>query len=321
MRILGKRFIYYVLLLAVVLIWGLDPIVFKYFYESYSAGVFSTLSTGIALIFFIIWAGKRLRTVNLSVLKIAIPISLLKALGNILQRIGLQYTSPAAYSFLENLSCVIVPIAMVILTRKFGSTLVWLSAVMSLAGCIVLVGFDGLSGFGVGELLCSVAGIFLGFGEATTGLFTKKIDIVVFMTIFMATYFLSSLCTTFVLGFIPIGGRILEPIVFSESVWTLIAALGSGLLSVGVCWFIEILAVRNINPASTTVIVRLCVVVTGVFSVIAGYDKFSVTLAVSAVILVLASVVAAIASEREVKNEMMHSDAADESIAPKTNES
>lgn len=304
MKILRTRAIYYILLLVVVMIWGLDPIVFKYFYESYSAGVFSTLSTGIALLFFIVWAGKRLRTITPAVLKITVPISLLKAAGNIFQRVGLQYTTPAAYSFLENVSCVIVPIAMVVLTRKFGKPLVWLSAVMSLAGCIVLVGFDGLSGFGVGEMLCIAAGILLGFGEATTGLFTKKIDIVVFMTIFMATYFLSSLGTTLVLGFVPFGGKILEPIVFSESVGTLFVALCSGLLSVGICWLMEILAVRNINPASTTVIVRLSVVVTGAVSVIAGFDKFSITLVVSAVILVLSAVVAAIGSEGEVSSEV-----------------
>ena len=298
------RAIYYILLLAVVLVWGLDPVMFKYFYESYSAGVFSTLSTGAAFLFFVIWAGKRLKGINLAVLKIALPISLLRASANIFQRIGLQYTTPAAYSFLENLSCVIVPFAMLVLTRRFGRPLVWLSAALSLFGCIILVGFNGALGFGIGEILCALAGILGGLGGAMTGLYTKKIDIAVFMTVFMGVYFISSLGVTLVLGFIPFGGVIVEPIVFSKSVLALILALGSGLLSVGLCWLMETAAIRNINPASATVITRLSVVVTAVVSVIVGYDSISASLVLSAVVLILAALLAGIASEREAKTEL-----------------
>lgn len=290
---------YYFLLLAVVLIWGLDPIVYTYFYNSFSAGMLSTVSCAAALVFFIILFNKRLLEINRKCLKIAIPISLIKAAANIFQRIGLQYTTPAAYSFLEHLSCLFVPVAMVLLTRKSPRPLVWISASISLVGCVILVGFDGLSAFGVGEALCALSGVVAGLGTAMTSLYTKRIDIVIFMTVFMLVYFASSLGTTLVLGLVPFGGVIIEPIVFDADAVTLIAAMLYGILSVGLCWLMQTAAIININPTSATVISRLSAVVTGVASVLIGFDRLTPSLVLSGSVLALASVVAGIAESRE----------------------
>lgn len=290
---------YYFLLAVVILIWGLDPIVYTYFYNSFSAGMFSTVSCAAALLFFIIFCNKRLLTINRECLKIAIPISLIKSAANIFQRIGLQYTTPAAYSFLEHLSCFFVPVAMVLLTRKCPRPLVWISASISLVGCYILVGFDGLSAFGVGEVLCALSGVVAGFGTAMTSLYTKKIDISIFMTVFMFVYFVSSLGTTLVLGLVPFGGVIIEPMVFDADAVTLIAAMLYGILSVGLCWLMQTAAIININPTSATVISRLSAVVTAVASVLLGFDKLSLSLVLSALVLVLASAIAGVAESRE----------------------
>ena len=90
---------YYALLLLVVIIWGLDPVVYTYFYESFSAGMLSVVSTGAAFVFFVVLSNKKLLNISAECLRVALPISFLKAAANIFQRIGLQYTTPAAYSF------------------------------------------------------------------------------------------------------------------------------------------------------------------------------------------------------------------------------
>ncbi|MBR5308910.1 MAG: DMT family transporter [Clostridia bacterium] len=282
---------YYILLGAVITTWGLDPIVNSAFYKYYSASLVSAICTFGSAVFFIIMSARKLKNLNMDYVKIALPITLLSALANLSQRIGLQYTTPANYAFLERLSIVIVPIVLYILTRKKPSALRIVASAFCLVGCFVFSGAftDGFT-FGIGEMLCSLAGILGGINLCLTGVYVKKLDISLYMTIYMSVYFLTSLVMTIGLNAITdTNGIPLEPLRYTASPVIFIALLLFGLFSVGLCWLMRTEAIKYISPAKVTLLNPLSAVLTGVVSISIGTDILSIRF-VAGTLLILAAV-------------------------------
>ena len=155
-----KNYIYYLIIAMVVVTWGFDPVVNSYLYSSFSASALSSLATFCSVILLFCFSFKKLRLLDKRYFMIAVPICTMNSVACVLQKIGLQYTSPASYAFLEQLACVVVPIALFIFTRKRPSALQCIASVICLVGCFVFSGMlsGGLS-FGIGEILCGLAGI------------------------------------------------------------------------------------------------------------------------------------------------------------------
>ena len=159
----GCAWIYYAMLLFVVLFWGVSSVLYTYIYNRYSASALGALLALSSFLLFLALAVKKRLRFDRRYARIALPICLLNGLACLLQRIGLQYTTPASYAFLEHLSCVVVPIMMFLFIRKRPTLLQGLAGCVCLVGCFVLSGLsvDGLS-FGMGDALCAAAGILLG---------------------------------------------------------------------------------------------------------------------------------------------------------------
>ena len=173
----NKKTLSYFGLIFVILIWGLVPFVTRYLYNFFSPSFNALINSGVAFICFAILAGKKLKLIDKTYLKVAIPIGLFYSFASVFQKIGLPYTTDTQYAFLENLSCVVVPVLMFFFTRKKLSILTIIASVLCLVSCFVLSGLDFSTGsikFGIGELLCALAGIFYGVNIAGTGVFAKK---------------------------------------------------------------------------------------------------------------------------------------------------
>ena len=127
------KYIYYLMLITVVITWGIDPVVNSHFYNYFSTSALISLATLTSTIVFFILSFKKLKYLNKDYLKIALPISALNAIACMLQRIGLQYTTPANYAFLEQLSCIIVPIAVFIFIKRKPTVL---QCIASICVCI-----------------------------------------------------------------------------------------------------------------------------------------------------------------------------------------
>ncbi len=291
----APKYIYYLMLIAVVITWGIDPVVNSYFYNYFSASALISLATFASTVVFFILSFKKLKNLNKDYLKIAVPISALNAIACMLQRIGLQYTTPANYAFLEQLSCVIVPIAVFLFVRRKPTVLQAVASIACIVGCFIFsgLGTGGLS-FGVGELLCSAAGIILGVSIAATGLFVKKLDISLYMLIHMSVYFLVSAALAVSLNFIKSDGVPLEKFVFTFDMGIVIAVILFGLFSVGLCWLLRTEATRNINPTAVAIISPFSAVITGVVSVIFATDTLSKSFVIGALIITLSMVISTI---------------------------
>lgn len=285
-----KNAIYYVMLFTVILTWGIDPVINSFFYEHYSATALVSMATLLSAGMLLLVSIKKLKLLNRRYFAVAVPICGLNSIACVLQRIGLQYTTPASYAFLEQLACVVVPVALFAFTRKKPTFIQCAASVICLVGCFVLSGLGSEGGFvlGGGDILCAVAGILLGLCIAATGVFAKGFDIGLYMLVHMTVYFAVSLISAVGLNFITKGGVPLEKFVFSADVKILIPAALFSLFSVGVCWLFRTEALRNISPTFVAISNPLSAVITGVVSLISGLDTLTLSFAIGAVLIIFA---------------------------------
>lgn len=284
---------YYLMLLIVVITWGLDPIVNRYLFGYYSAAALSTLCALASALMFLFIARKKWKRFDRRYLCIAMPISLANSLACILQRIGLQYTTPARYAFLEHLSCITVPLFLFLCFRKRPSPFQALSSLLCLGGCLILTG-AGREAFSlqIGDILCGAAGLLLGLGIVLTAICTKDLDITLFMTVHMCAYFLTSTLMMLSLHLIPVNGAPIEPIVFTLSPLPLLFAILFGLFSVGICWLLRNEATRHIHPTAVAVISPFAALVTALVSILFDFDTPSPSYFIAG-LLILASAILA----------------------------
>ncbi len=285
----GKR-PYYFALFFVVIVWGLDPVIMSYFYRYYSASMLTAIGTGVSFLLLLVLNRKKLHLLNSRYFKIAAPVSVLNSAACLLQKIGLQYTTPANYAFLEHLSCVVVPIMLFILVKKRPTLPQAISAVLCLGGCFILcgVGTAGPTTLAFGDILCALAGILLGACVALTGVFAKGLDMPLYMVVHMGVYFLISVISTVTLNFITLGGTVAEPIRFTFDVRLLLLAALFGLISIGLCWLHKNLATVKTDPTLVAIISPFAAVISAVVSVLLGQDALRYNLVIGAALILVA---------------------------------
>jgi len=281
--------VYFYALFFVVAIWGLDPVIMSYFYRYYSASVLTAIGTGVSFMLLLLVNRKRLHELTPRYFKVAAPISAINSAACLLQKIGLQYTTPANYAFLEHLSCVAVPVMLCILLKKRPTLPQSLSAVLCLCGCFILcgVGTAGPATLAFGDVLCALAGILLGVCVALTGVYGKGLDMSLYMVVHMGVYFLISAISTLALHIFPLDAPA-EPIRFTFEPALLVLAALFGLVSIGLCWLLKNLATVRIDPTAVAVISPFAAVISAAVSVLLGQDPLHYNLVIGAVLILFA---------------------------------
>lgn len=284
----GKtKIMYYFALFAVVILWGFDPIIIEGFFDYYSASALSIVFTFSSLIFFLTISRTKLKQLDRSFIIRSVPICLINSIAMVMQRIGLQYTTPSNYAFLEHLSCAAVPFAIFAFTGRCPSIKQILAVVICISGCFVFTGGFG-GNFGIGEFLCAMAGILVGVSTVATGTYAKKLDTMLFNTVYLFVYFFASIVSAVLLNVIKINGEPLEGMRFSLSAAHLIPASLFGIASIGLCWLLRTAAVKQIGSVTVAVVSPLSAVITGVISLIMGKDDLSFEF-ITGALLILAS--------------------------------
>lgn len=285
---------YYLILFFVIFVWGLDPAVYSFLYQYYSASVLCAVSSFVSFLFFLLLSFKRLRQLNKDYIRIAVPIGALNAVASLLQRIGLQYTTPAKYAFLEHLSCVAVPAALFLLTKKKPSRLQLFFCFLCLAGCFVLNCEGAKFQVYSGDLLCALSGILYGVAIAAIGVYAVKLDSRLYMTVYMLVYFLISVVSSVLLNRICVGGAPLEPAVFTANAGILAGAALFGLISVGITWLLRSKAIMHLSPTTVGIFSPLAAIIAASVSVITGADSLTWNLCVGAILIAAASALCAV---------------------------
>ena len=286
--------VYYATLLFVVAFWGMSSVAYYYFYRFYSAAVLTTIMTFCSAVLFWVITWKKRKQINGKLLKVALPICLLNAFANVLQRIGLQYTTPANYAFSEHLSCIVVPVMMFVFIRQKPKVFRVAAGVSCLIGCFILCGVtisgDGVL-IGIGDVLCLIAGVLIGICIAAIAAYTQKMDGSLFMVLYMTSYFAVSLLMALSMHHIKLDGTAMEQAVITFDPLLLLAVAVFGLMDIALCWFLRTEAIRHIDPVAVATISPCSAVITGVISVLVGIDKLALNLIIGGSIIFVSVVI------------------------------
>ena len=294
----NKTFIAYMMLILVILLWSASPLINAVLNEKCSVGLRSVLISAISVITLLIICGKRLKNLNKEYLKCALPTGACLAMASIVQKIGLYYTTPTKYAFLENLSCVVVPIILFFAIKKRPSALTIISSILCLIGAFVLGGMNFSAeniSFGIGEVLCSLSGVLYGVNIAYTGDKIKKFDALLFLFIQQCANAFISILSLVVFTNVKINGAPIEVVSFSFDTTCILLILSLALVSNVLCWFLRTYALKFVNPTAVAVMMPFSAVVTGVMSLIMGMDTLSTEFIVGALISLVAVILSSIA--------------------------
>ncbi|MBQ8894076.1 MAG: DMT family transporter [Clostridia bacterium] len=285
----------YLGLVFVILIWGISPLITLRFYKYYSPTIrisFGALTSAIALL---IISRRKLNLLNKTYFIIAVPTGFFMSLANIIQKIGLQYTTPTHYAFLENLSVIVVPILLIFFLKKKPSFLTIFSAILCLFSSFILTGMttvtNGVSV--VGDLLCALAGIFYGVNIAGTGAFAKKLHTPLYLTIQMFTEVIVSF-----VGVIIFDVTEIEKIVFDFDWRLILANIVIVFISSTICWLIRTNAMKVVDATVVAIMMPFSSVVTAIVSTLTGNDTLTVNLIVGVTLGLIAIILSGLGDHK-----------------------
>lgn len=293
-----KRVFAYCGIIFVIIAWGVYPIFTSDLLTYYSGGMYSFVSSLIAAVALLLICIPKRKLLNGSYFRVAVPTGFFVALANLLQKIGLQYTTPTQYAFLENLSCVVVPVLLFLFIRKRPGLLTVTASVLCLVGCFVLSGLDFSGGgvsFGKGEILCALAGVMYGVNIAATGVYAKKLNAMLYVMIQMWIHVLVSGVAAVALDRITVNGAPIEAIVFSWD-WKYLFSIAVLVLSISTFgWIIRTEALKYVNASVVAVLMPFSSVVTGVVAVCVGKDLFAFHLLLGGLMILISSILSSVA--------------------------
>lgn len=289
-------------IIAVVLIWGLIPSAKKALIgDSFSASVYSAITTFSAAVVLLCMSAKQLKQLDRSYFKVAVPTGACVGVAALTQALAYNFdASPTNQAFLENLSCVVVPIILFLLTKKKPTLLSIIATVLCLASSMVLVGvFETGLNFRTADILNAVAGVFYGINIALTGIYAKKFvaSLYVMIQLFVQAAFSAVLAVVF--NFLHIGGEAVDPFVFTPDILLILAVVGIGILTNSVCWTVRTAAMKHVSASVVAVIMPFSAAITGIFAVIIGQDEPSYTLLIGALIGLAAGILSAVGDTKD----------------------
>ena len=293
----------FIVVVLVVIIWGLAPVMAKAIYESepalYSPGMLTALRGLFAVIAMAVMINRNFKKINKSYL-ICIPAGLILSAAYIFQFVGLKYTDPAKNAFLENVSCITIPIFMFIFVREKPTWYNIVAALVCAVGSFVLIGngfnllhfFDSKDMFGNG--LSAIGGLFFGLDIAFTKVFCKDKDPLIYVFL--------QLCVVTLVSFI--YSFTIEDLVFHDMHYTfnwlpILEVVFLGVICMAVCWAARAWALRYIDAVTVSVLVPLSAVVAAVLSVSTGMVPFTLNLLIGGLIILLSIAISAIFDYRK----------------------
>jgi len=299
----NKRIVAFIVLLGVVVLWGMAPVASKAIFDAeppaYSPGMLIALRGLFSIVAMAIFINKGFKKINKSYW-ICIPAGLILAAAYIFQFVGLKYTVPSKNTFLENISCITIPIFMFIFIREKPTWYSIVSALICVVGSLFLVGngFDFLhffkSGNILGDGLSAIGGLFFGLDIAFTKVFCKDKDPLIYVFL--------QLCVLTVVSFIytfAFEGAVFHEMHFTIDWLPVLEVVFLGVICTAVCWVARAWAMKSIDAVTVSVLVPLSAVVASVLSIAFKMEEFTWNLLIGGLIILLSIAVSAIFDYRK----------------------
>ena len=307
------KIISFIVLILVVVLWGVAPVASKSVFDSgtFSPGLLIALRGLFSIIVMAIFINKGFKKINKTYL-ICIPAGLILAAAYIFQFVGLKYTVPSKNTFLENISCITIPIFMFIFVREKPTWYSIVSAVICVIGSLFLVGngFDFLHFFKEGTLLgdglSAIGGLFFGLDIAFTKVFCKDKDPLIYVFL--------QLCVLTVVSFVyafAFEGPVFHCLSYSFDFLPILMVVLLGVVCTAVCWVARAWAMKSIDAVTVSLLVPLSAVVASVLSISFQMEQFTINLLIGGLIILLSIAISALFDyRRECKEHQLELEAA-----------
>ena len=293
------KVIAFIVLIGVMILWGIAPVISKVVFDSYSPGMLIALRGLFAIIVMAIFINKNFKKINKSYL-ICIPAGLFLAAAYIFQFVGLKYTVPSKNAFLENISCITIPIFMFILVREKPTWVSVVSAIVCVIGSLFLVGngFDFMHFFSSGSLkgdgLSAIGGLFFGLDIAFTKVFSKDKDPLLYVFLQLCVLTVVSFAYSFIFE-----GLVFDELIFTFDIWPLVQAMFLGVICTAICWVLRAQAIKYIDAVTVSLLVPLSAVVASSLSIALQMEEFTFNLLIGGLIVLLSIAMSAIFDYRK----------------------
>ncbi len=299
----------FITLIIVVALWGVAPVISKSIFDGalYSPGILIALRGLFSIIAMAIIINKGFKKVNKSYL-ICIPAGIILAAAYIFQFVGLKYTVPSKNAFLENISCITIPIFMFIFIREKPTWYSIVSALICVVGSLFLVGngFDFLHFFRSGNLLgdglSAIGGLFFGLDIAFTKVFCKDKDPLLY--VFFQLVVLTVIATGYSFIF---EMNVFDEFAISFEILDILQVVFLGVICTALCWVARAWAMKSIDAVTVSLLVPLSAVIASVLSICLKLENFTWNLLIGGVIILLSIAVSAIFDYRKECQTKKHS--------------
>jgi drug/metabolite transporter (DMT)-like permease len=281
--------------------------------NSFSASVYSAVTSLLSGVALLLLNRKQLKNINSDYFKIAVPTGGALGLAALSQTLAYNFNaSPTNQAFLDNLSCVVVPIILFLVIKKKPTVLTISASMICLLSSMVLSGvFSEGMAFHTADILNALAGVLYGVNIAFTGIYAKKFVASIYVMIQMFVQAILSFLMAVAFNYIHIGSDVIDAFVFTFDFWLILALVGVGVISSAMCWTIRTSAMKYVSPNVVAIIMPFSSVITGIVAIIIGQDKLTSSLIIGAALGMTASFMSASSNIREKKKE--------EKIAKKAN--
>ena len=297
----NKKVIAFIVLIIVVVLWGLAPVASKAVFDNdaYSPGLLIALRGFCSIIAMAIFINKGFKKINKSYW-ICIPAGVILAAAYIFQFVGLKYTVPSKNTFLENISCITIPIFMFIFIREKPTWYSIVSALICVVGSLFLVGngFDFMHFFKEGSLLgdglSAIGGLFFGLDIAFTKVFCKDKDPLIY--VFLQLCVLTVVASIYAFVF---EGAVFHTLSYSLDWLPILEVVFLGVVCTAVCWVARAWAMKWIDAVTVSLLVPLSAVVASTCSIAFGMENFTLNLLIGGLIILLSIAISTIFDYRK----------------------
>lgn len=244
------------------------------------------IETGLQM-FFRFWIGtlclgalvhKKLRQISRRLLLCGLLCGTLLFFSFFILTFGLEFTTPANSAFLSASSVMLVPFISWVLLKIRPERKVFIGCFLCLLGVAVLsLQLDGGIHFTVGDGLTLLSAVFFSLYTCTVAKISAGLDAPLFTFVQLLVTAVWSTIT------LPISGADFS--VIGQSWLSLGAVIFLGLFNTGLCYLIQMVAQKSLPPTRVSLILSSESLFGAVFSVLAGYDPFSIRLVVGGCIM------------------------------------
>ena len=154
----------------------------------------------------------------------------------------------------------------------------------------MLAGADMGVGFGIGEILCALAGILYGINIAATGAFATKLYAPLYVFIHMCVGSVINFGMIFLLNTVSLGDAPLDPIRFEWNIPIILVIMGMAVVANTLCWTVRTNVMKRLDATVVAIMMPFSAVVTSLLSIAAGLDTVSLTLVGGALLILLAAI-------------------------------